>query len=80
MVSFGIEGLRPRPWRTFPHPARPSLAKRSRQARTDIALTANSAAIRAFATPSAAASNALARTTSRCAAVWDRATHSNVTR
>lgn len=76
----GIDGLRPRPLPTFPHLASPSAWKRCRQARTDTAVVPNSAAILVLATPSAAASNAFARTTSRCGDVCDLATFAKVAR
>src|SRR5664279_2847890 len=61
ILSCGIVDLRPRPSRTLPSLASPSSAKRSRQARTVEAFTPTRAAIRVFATPSAASSSASAR-------------------
>ena len=65
IVASGIEGLRPRPSRTCPNLTRPSSVKRVRQFATVLRDTDNLAAIVAFDAPSAAISNALARTTSR---------------
>lgn len=69
--SAGIDAFRPRPSRTCANFARPSCSKRSRHARTVTADTPTSDAIRLFATPSAASSNARARPTSRCGEVVD---------
>ena len=65
IVASGIEDLRPRPSRTCPNLTRPSSVKRVRQFATVLRDTDNLAAIVAFDAPSAAISNALARTTSR---------------
>ena len=65
----GIVGLRPRPEATLANLFKPSVSNRARHDRTVIAVTPTLDAIWVFATPSAASSNALARSTSRCAAV-----------
>ena len=67
ILDCGIDGLRPRPLRTRPNFAKPSSANRSRQLFTDAGDTDTDRAIAVLATPSAAISSALARTTSRCA-------------
>ena len=73
ILACGIVDLRPRPERTLPSFASPSSANRDRQARTVAGFTPTRDAIRVFATPSAASSNASARCTCRCGAVCDRA-------
>jgi hypothetical protein len=80
IVSSGIEGLRPRPDATFPQFASPSASNDRRHDRTVTGVTPCIAAIALFATPSAAASSTLDLTTSRCAAVADRATFSSDSR
>jgi hypothetical protein len=79
-VSAGMDGLAPRPGRTRPNLVNPSSVNRRRQDRTVSADTANSAAIRALATPSAASTNALACSTSRRGAEDDRESVSNIAR
>ncbi len=69
--SAEILDLRPRPGATCPNLVTPCAANRSRQAGTLPGETPNRAAIAVLATPSAANSNACARTTSRCGAVAD---------
>ena len=78
--ACGIDALRPRPLATLPHVDSPSDSKRARHARTETTVTPRSATIRVFARPSAAASSARARTTSRRGAVCDRAIRSTVSR
>ena len=80
IVSAGIDGLRPRPAATLPQFARPCSSNARRHARTDTGVTPCRAAIVVFATPSAASSSTRARSTSRCAAVCDRATFSKASR
>lgn len=80
IVASGIEGLRPRPFRTCPNLTRPSSPNRLCQFTTVPRDTDRLAAIVAFGTPSAAINKALARTTSRCAPDCDRANDSNTAR
>ena len=75
-----MDGLAPRPGRTRPNLVNPSSANRRRQERTDVADTPTSAAIRSLATPSAANTNARARSTSRCGADDDRDRVSSIAR
>ena len=75
-----IEGLGPRPLRTWPSLATPSSANRVRHARTVVGDTPTAAAMCSLACPSAAINNALARSTCRCGAVCDRDNFSNIDR
>jgi hypothetical protein len=59
--ASGIDGLRPRPGRTFTEPANPSSENRSRQLVTVAGETPTSLAIRVVANPSQAINNARAR-------------------
>src|SRR3954452_9254267 len=80
IVSCGIDGLRPRPLRTWPNRAIPSSANRARQFATEAGDTDHACAIAELASPCDAINNALARTTSRWAPDCDRATDSNNSR
>src|ERR1019366_211269 len=75
-----IPALRPRPSSTTPHLVSPSSANLLRHARTVTGVTPTVAAILELATPSAAINSTLARFTSRCAAVEDRANNVNDSR
>ncbi|MET3176777.1 UNVERIFIED_ORG: hypothetical protein ABIB52_004652 [Arthrobacter sp. UYCu721] len=71
IVDCGITGLRPRPLRTFPSFARPSLVNRARQARTVPGATPATRAIHSLASPLAAIRSTCARWTSQWEAVCD---------
>src|SRR5664280_1073331 len=78
--SSGIAVLRPRPGFTFPNFFNPSSANRARQDVTLVGDTPSSHAIAVLASPRAASSSALARVTSRWAAVCDLASFSRISR
>jgi hypothetical protein len=72
--------LRPRPGRTFTDAFKPSASNLSRQRVTVAGDTEISCAILVVAKPSAAINSAVARCTSRCAAVCDRDNVSSTSR
>ncbi len=80
MVSWGIDGLRPRPLATLPMRSTPSASKRARHASTVPRPTPTRSAMTLLATPSAASNRPLAWRTSRCGRELDRAMRSSSAR
>ena len=80
MVSWGIEGLRPRPLATLPMRSTPSASNRARHASTLPRPTPSRSAISVLDTPSAAITSALAWRTSRWGRDVERAITSSVAR
>ncbi len=64
----------------MPQPVSPAASNAARQALTVTGVTPLACAFTELATPPAAANSTLARCTSRCAAVRDRDTLSNISR
>ena len=79
-MDCGIVDFTPRPGRTRPNLDNPSWANRTRHDVTVAGPTPISCATLVVAIPSAARSSALARSTSRCAAVCDRDNTSSICR